>query len=121
MPSKTSNFNYDTAQGGVRSRSRSNKKSFDRNRFDGYIANKNQKLKDLKTITENEELKELTLTPDINPKSYKLLDIKGGLKAQPRKVMASIDITSKANFNKVIKKTETLLIIEFVAQWCGPC
>ena len=35
--------------------------------------------------------------------------------------MASIDITNKSEFNKLIKKTETLLIIEFVAQWCGPC
>ena len=29
----------------------------------------------MKKIKENEDLKELTLTPDINPKSYKLLDI----------------------------------------------
>lgn len=35
----------------------------------------------MKTILANEEMKECTMTPDINPKSYKLLDIKGGLKA----------------------------------------
>lgn len=52
-----------------------NKLEKQRNRFDHYIVRKNENIKNMEKLARINELKEVTLIPEINPHSYKMLAI----------------------------------------------